>query len=174
MKTKILTINQYLLSRLDIIVYFLSYIVPIAITHPQWITGTIVNCFLYISAEKLNKKEYYPILILPSLGAITRGLLFGPQTIFLYYFLPFIWLGNYLLVFVFSTTKNSNYLLRISLASFLKYLLLITTASLYFKLKIVPQIFVTSMGIMQLITAFTGGLLAIIIIQILNKNYERT
>lgn len=169
MKTATFAVNKYITSRLAILSYVLSYTIPILITHPQWITGTIVNCLLFLAAFKLTKKELLPILVLPSLGAITRGLLFGPQTVFLYYFLPFIWLGNYILVFVFSSIRYDSYFLKVLSASLSKYILLALFAHLYFRLNIVPQVFVTSMGIMQLATACLGGLLAYFIIKSLDK-----
>ncbi len=89
-------------------------------------------------------------------------------------FLPFIWIGNYLLVFTYLKFKNTNFLTKILLASTIKYFFLLFAAQNYFILKIVPKIFITSMGLIQFITALTGGLLAYSIIKLLNKNYDRT
>lgn len=165
-----LNLQEYIALRLSLIVYFLGYAIPFIVAQPQLVTGTIVNALLFVSAEKLKKSYIYPILILPSLGAVTHGVLFGPQTYFLIYFLPFIWLGNYLQVNVFSFTKKQNYTVRVGAAAFAKYLFLFAVASLYYQAHIVPKVFITSMGTLQLITACLGGLLAYFILQLLKKN----
>ncbi|MEI7990566.1 MAG: hypothetical protein WCI88_16150 [Chloroflexota bacterium] len=140
--------------------WLLSFCIPLFISSPQIITGTLINCFLYLAADRLSNKDIIPIIMLPSLGAISHGILFGPQTIFLYYFIPFIWAGNYALVWVFSKFLSLPYLFRVTLSAFLKFLLLQSFAYLCFQIGIVPQIFVSSMGYIQFITAIAGGLLA--------------
>jgi len=169
METVASSIRKLLLLRLNLVIYTLSFAIPIIVSHPQWITGAVVNCLLYLTAEKLSKKEYLPVIVLPSLGAITYGVLFGPQTVFLYYFLPFIWVGNYLLISLFSMLKNQNYFIRVILSSLTKYLFLVIFANIYFGFKIVPKLFITSMGIVQLITALTGGILSYFILKLLKK-----
>lgn len=166
-KIRSLFVSQYLY-----IFWILSFCIPLFLPSTQVITGILVNCFLFLAVEQMSKKNTIPLVILPSLGAISHGILFGHQTIFLYYFLPFIWLGNYILVWIFSNTSSLPYLLRIIISSFLKFLLLQSFAYLYFQVKIVPQVFVSSMGYIQLITAITGGLLAFSINKYLD--YERT
>jgi hypothetical protein len=166
-KTIALNIQEYLTLRLSLIVYSLGYVIPFVIAGPQLVTGTIVNALIFVSAEKLKGKYLYPILILPSLGAVTHGVLFGPQTYFLVFFLPFIWLGNYLQAKVFSFTKNQNYSVRIFASALAKYLLLFVMAGVYYQAHIVPRIFITSMGAVQLVTACLGGLLAYFILQLI-------
>lgn len=173
MKTIIISIQKLLSVRLNLVIYALSFTLPIFISNPQWITGTVVNCLLFLTAEKLSKKESLPVVVLPSLGAVTYGVLFGPQTMFLYYFLPFIWIGNYLLMFLFSTLKNQKYFIRVAVSSFAKYLFLFLLANLYFGLKIVPKLFIVSMGTLQLVTALSGGILSFFILKFINKNYGR-
>lgn len=171
MKIISLNLRKYLLLRLDLVSYVLGFSIPLLISQPQLITGTIINSLFFIACEKLDKKALYPILVLPSLGAISHGVLFGPQTIFLFYFLPFIWLGNYLQVSVFSFTKQQNYLMRILCSALVKYLLLFIAANVYYRAHVVPQLFITSMGIVQFATACLGGLLAYFILRLLKK-YE--
>jgi hypothetical protein len=148
----------------------MGFSIPLLISQPQLITGTIVNSLFFIASEKLDKKALYPALILPSLGAISHNVLFGPQTIFLFYFLPFIWIGNYLQVNVFSFTKKQNYLIRVFSSALVKYLLLFIAANVYYRAHIVPQIFITSMGTIQFATACLGGLLAYSVLQPLKKH----
>lgn len=166
------SVKKAALLEAKILLPVLAFVIPLVFSGPQWITGTIVNALLFIASEKLTGKQLYPVLVLPSLGAVAHGVLFGPQTVFLYYFLPFIWFGNYLLAVVFSQTKGKNYLIRISLSALAKYLLLQTMAQIYFQNAIVPKIFVSSMGYIQLLTAFFGGIVSYITLHYFSKIHE--
>lgn len=137
--------------------YASAFLIPAIFSAPQLITGTLVNALLLIASMRLSKKEILPVFVLPSLGALTHGILFGSQTMFLYYFLPFIWLSNYTYIFVYS---GQNTVLRIFLSSFAKYFVLVIAVKIYFTNGIVPAIFVSSMGVIQLITAICGGFIA--------------
>lgn len=176
-------------------VAFLSLMVPFGFGHPQWLIGTIVNTVLFLAVIFLPKKYWLPLIIFPSLGVFTRGLIFGPLTFFLIYFLPFIWAGNYILMLVFEKVfvipmkmgtqrdrqKNLDsrflwndtfkYLFAVLLASLAKFLFLFLTANLYFNLKVVPKIFVASMGLSQLETALAGGVISLLIYKAF-KNYK--
>jgi len=153
----------------------LSFFIPFSLGHPQWLVGTIVNTCLFLTAVYLPKRYYIPLIILPSLGVLARGLLFGPFTLFLVYFLPFIWLGNFILILIF---KNSflrfNYLLSVFLAATTKFLLLIITANIYFNFHLVPSIFVQTMGLNQLATALAGGLISWVIYEQYNSRNKKT
>ncbi len=153
------------------IYWILSFCIPLFLSSPQIITGTLINCFFFLAVDRVSKKEIIPLIILPSLGALSHGILFGPQTAFLLYFLPFIWLGNFTLVWVFSKTKSQPYILRVIVSSLLKYLFLQGFAYIYFYAKIVPQLFVSSMGYIQFFTAIGGGFIAYCITKYLV--YER-
>lgn len=146
-------------------VYFLAFSLPVLLPHPQWLTGTIVNALFFLAAPRLTQKQLLPLLLLPSLGAVTQGILFGPQTVFLYYFLPFIWLGNFVLTQAFTRIKGS-YITRVVVAAMAKYLLLTLAVRVYFQASLVPALFLTAMGSLQLITALAGGVIAGV--------YERT
>ena len=173
MKTITYSFSKYLTLRLNLTIYLAGFTIPFIFSSSQLVTGTIVNTLIFTASDKLDKKAVYPILILPSLGALTHGILFGPQTFFLAYFLPFIWLGNYLQSTIFIFTKQQKYLVRITISSIAKYILLFASAHIYFKFHIVPQIFITSMGLIQLATAALGGLLSYFVLQIL-KQYVRS
>jgi len=170
MKVITLNLQRYLLLRLNFTLYLLGFGIPLLISQPQLITGTIVNSLFFVACEKLGKKALYPVLVLPSLGAISHGVLFGPQTIFLFYFLPFIWIGNYLQVNVFSFAKQQNYLIRIFSSALVKYLFLFIAANIYYRAHIVPQLFITSMGVIQFTTACLGGALAYFVLQFLKRD----
>lgn len=147
-------------------IFSLSFFVPFLLGHPQWLVGTIVNACLFLSAIFLPKKFFLPLIIFPSLGVLARGLVFGPFTPFLIYFLPFIWLGNLLLILAFKKFYYSNYFFAIFAASSLKYLFLFLIANIYFKLHFAPAIFLQAMGTNQLLTAISGGFVAYAIINL--------
>lgn len=142
------------------ILWALAYCIPLVLSSHQLITGTIINSLLFLAAPRRLNKEILPVIILPSFGAITHGILFGPQTVFLYYFIPCIWLANYVLIWIYTKTNPLPSPVRIVSASLAKYLILQTFAYIYFSAYIVPRLFVSSMGYMQLLTAISGGLIA--------------
>ncbi len=168
--TKIITISIVDQVKSDIIIPVIAFITPFIIAGPQWLTGTIVNCLLFLSANKLAKTSRLLVVILPSVGAFLRGVIFGPLTFFLLYFLPFIWLSNYLLIAIFNQLTGNNYLLRVFIAAISKFVLLFLVANLYFKAHIIPQLFLNSMGGLQFITAFSGGILAWLLTRLNQKN----
>lgn len=163
----------------------LSFFIPFALGHPQWLVGTIVNACLFLGAIYLPKRYYIPLAILPSLGVLARGLIFGPLTMFLVYFLPLIWLGNLILILLFkkiwqggsilktkSGTINfasTKYLFSMFCASAFKFIFLLIVANIYFAYDIVPKIFLSSMGLNQLADALAGGLIALIIFKIFSS-----
>lgn len=176
MKTKILSQNLLTsFSEFRQIIAFgvisiLSFFVPFTFGHPQWLVGTIVNACLFLGAIYLPKKYFISLAILPSLGVLARGLIFGQLTMFLFYFLSFIWIGNLVLITVFSSLIRSNkgYIISVMCVSVLKFLLLFVIANIYFNLEIAPKLFLTAMGLNQLATALAGGLIAFIVFKISN------
>lgn len=162
---------QKSISIFSITLYALAFCIPFFFSAQQLITGTIINCLLFLSATRLSKKEVLPVVTLPSIATLLHGVLFGPQTVFLFYFLPFVWLGNYALVHVFVSSGSKSYWLRIALSAAAKYLLLQACAQLYYHNGIVPQVFLVSMGYIQLITALVGGALAYSVGKVIS--YER-
>ncbi len=151
----------------------LSFFVPFLLGHPQWLVGTIVNACLFLGAVLLPKKYFLPLAILPSLGVMARGLVFGPFTYFLIYFLPFIWLGNLVLILVFKNLfSRLDYVVSVVLSSVAKYLFLFAIASVYFKFHFVPAMFLQAMGLNQLATAFSGGLISFIVWKIYQQRQK--
>ncbi|MDH7475873.1 MAG: hypothetical protein QHH09_00175 [Microgenomates group bacterium] len=165
-KTDLLT--KILVIRLEYFLYSLGFFIPFFIGHPQWLTGTAVNCLLFLAAQRISFKKVIPLTILPSLAAVLNGILFGPATVFLYYFLPFIWLGNLILVWVFRKIKDKSYFLAVFLSSAAKFFLLFSSANLYFSMRVVPKIFLTAMGSFQILTSLAGGALSYLIVKKIN------
>ena len=145
-----------------------AFAVPFFITGPQWLTGTIVNMLLVLAAAKLSGTALWLVIVLPSLGALGNGMLFGKFTPFLLFFLPFIWAGNLLLVrlFQFFDAALPSPLAVIASAG-AKAALLYLGAFLLFRMSWVPEVFLKSMGMVQLITAIVGGFLALALLRAL-------
>jgi hypothetical protein len=146
----------------------LSFFIPFSLGHPQWLVGTIVNTCLFLGAIYLPKKYCLPLAIFPSLGLLARGVIFGPFTFFLVYFLPFIWLANILLVLIFKKAISFG-LFSVIISAFAKFLFLFAAANIYFSFHIVPKLFLQSMGLFQLYTALLGGIISFIILYIYGK-----
>jgi len=173
-KTK--AISKTILFPLEITLSVLAFAIPFLVSGPQWLTGTLVNSFLIIFISRSTNKNILPIITLPSIGAFLHGVVFGPLTPFLFYFLPFIWIGNYLLLTIFQilSMKRINFFISIFVSSIFKSSFLFLSAVVFFQLKIVPQIFLKTMGIFQLTTACFGGIVAYFVMKFINKNYDRT
>jgi hypothetical protein len=106
------------------------------------------------------------LTILPSFGVLARGLVFGPFTYFLVYFLPFIWIGNLVLVLAF---KRVGFIP----AAGAKFLFLFLVANIYFNFHIVPKLFLQMMGLNQFATALAGGMIAWLIYKIYGRFITR-
>jgi hypothetical protein len=144
---------------------FFSFAIPFFLGHSQIVTGVTVNALLFYSASINKGKFYWPIILLPSLGVLSRGVIFGPMTIFLLYFLPFIWIGNLLMVYLYSKFFNQGNILSIFMSSIAKFVFLYVCANLLFNFQIVPKVFLQTMGVNQLLTALIGGFLVLPIIK---------
>jgi hypothetical protein len=166
--TKIANLQDYVLSNtkeyLEIVFYtVIAFSVPLFLAHPQILVGTVVNAMLITSALNIKGYKLLPIILAPSLGALSAGILFGQLNIFLVYLVPFIWISNAILVFsfkIFKFHKKYNYVTTLIIGSVSKASFLFITSYLLFKLNIIPSGLLSAMGIIQLITALSGGLLA--------------
>jgi len=165
---KLANLQDYVLSNIsqyfEMFLYTtVSFLLPVFVGHPQLLVGIIINTLLITSALNLKGYKLLPVIIAPALGALSRGVLFGPFTIYLLYLIPFIWIGNTILVFSFKyfrLHKNKNYFLTLIIGSLLKSGFLFGAAFVLYKLSIIPVIFLTAMGTIQLTTAFFGGIAA--------------
>jgi len=166
-KVKMISVNiKYLLS-IEMVLYLFAFLIPFTLNGPQLLTGSVVNAILYTAALKLNKKNLLILIVLPSLGALAHGVVFGPLTFYLFYFLPFIWIGNIILIGIFRQNKMISLIwLRILLASAIKAGFLYFVAKIYFVFHTIPSLFVTSMGMIQFITAILGGTSALILLKL--------
>ncbi|MFC1752383.1 hypothetical protein ACFL96_03200 [Thermoproteota archaeon] len=150
-------VHQYAEMTLYTVVCFL---IPIILSHPQYVVGITVNCLLVLAALNLKGYKLLPVIIAPSLGALSGAMLFGPFTKYLLYLAPFIWIGNAILIFslkLFKLKMKKNYWLALVLGTAFKSGFLFLSALLLYTLGIIPVVFLTAMGILQAVTALCGG-----------------
>jgi hypothetical protein len=155
-------------AQAELLLPVIAFVVPFLVSGPQWLTGTLVNSFLFLAAIKLSERTVWLVVILPSIGALFHGVLFGKFTPFLAFFLPFIWIGNLLLArsfLLFAESMPSA--LAVVLSSLLKAGVLYLSALVYFRLQWVPAPFLVSMGVIQLTTALLGGWLSLVLLRFL-------
>jgi hypothetical protein len=143
--------------------FFVGFLVPFSLGHPQILVGTVVNATLVLAAIQFGFKQNLPLLFAPSLGVLARGLIFGPFTPFLVIMLPFIWAGNAILVWIVAElykNKKANYGITLGSAAVAKSGFLFSTAFVLVSLSILPPLFLATMGLDQLLTALAGGAVA--------------
>ena len=117
---------------------------------PQPITGPLVNTVLYLAASIVGWQGGILIGILTPLVAAMRGILPPP----LAPLIPFIALGNSLMVVLFYLLKFKNKIIAIIIASLVKFSILFSAVNLLVQ---VPPAVSQMMSLPQLITALTGG-----------------
>lgn len=155
-QTKTLNLSKTLIYSL----YFASFVIPFTLGGPQLLVGTLVNSTLFLLAITDKKwSEILPVIILPSLATISRGLIFSSFTPLLLYMIPAIWTGNALLIFTVRNITKISFPAKAILASFLKAFLLYATAHIFVQTKVLSSIFLTSMGFIQFATASLAGLI---------------
>ncbi len=137
----------------------ISFFTPIILRHPQILIGIIVNMMLFRGAISLKQNKLIALAIFPSLGVIASGILFGSLTRFIVYLIPFIWLSNYILTSIFKKNITKNYFYALSISILTKTLILFSATFIFYQLGIIPKIFLTAMGYVQLITATTAGII---------------
>jgi len=141
----------------------LCFFTPFLIGEPQLAAGIAVNAFLILSALELQGWRLLPVIMLPSLGALSRGIVFGPFTPYLLLLVPFIWIGNALLVLSFKTIllkMKKGFGITLLAGSFIKSVFLFSSAFVLFSYSLLPSIFLSAMGAFQLATALAGGTIA--------------
>jgi len=140
------------------VVYILAFTVPFIFKQPQLLIGSIINFILVFSISKYGIKKIIPILFLPSLASFLNGVLFGAFTPYLLYLIPFIVLSNLIFVLTFKYAKIKY--LNVGVAALLKACFLFLATYILFQTIHIPEIFLTTMGLIQLYTALIGGALA--------------
>ena len=142
----------------------ISFSLPFLLGHEQLLVGSVVNCALVLAALNLKGARLLPVIILPSIGAYLAGLIFGAASSALLYMLPFIWLGNAVLVLCikyFVLDKKTNRIAALGIGATAKAAFLFLSALALLSFSMVPAAFLAAMGIFQLMTAAMGGAAAL-------------
>lgn len=138
-----------------------------SVIHQQAITGPIINAVLLLSSLLLGPSTAMMIGLIPSVVALSRGLLPAP----LAPVVPFIMISNALYIFVFSQLKAKNFATAVVAASIIKFSLL-HFVSQFLLASLLPSKFLTPAANMmswpQLVTALAGGFIAWVIINSTN------
>jgi len=134
----------------------------------QIVTGPLVNALLFIATVVLGWRKAVWICLLPSVVAYSLGVLpaiLGPM-------IPFIMLGNIILVVVFHPLWRKNFWLGVGAASILKFIFLFASSRLLFSLilknTLAPAIAMT-MSWPQLYSALIGGIIAYIFLKFVKR-----
>jgi len=143
----------------------LSIFLP-SIIHQQGITGPLINAILLVAAMVLSPSSALMIGLIPSVVALSRGLLPLP----LAPMVPFIMLSNSVYVIVFSLLRKKSFAAAVVTASTAKFGLLYAVSQI-----ILPTLlsgkFLTKAGMMmswpQLMTALAGGIIAWLVARVI-------
>lgn len=134
----------------------------------QSLTGPLVNATLFLSTVLLGVRQGILIGSVSSSVALSIGLL----PIFLSPMIPFIIISNMLLVLVFDYLRRKNYWLGVVSASLSKFLFLFLTSSAVINFLVKEEMIIklaSIMGVPQLFTALTGGVIAFGALKIIKK-----
>lgn len=145
-------------------IFTLLILMAVAFTAPllfkqQYVTGTIVNAALITGAALLGARDGLLIGILPSTMALAAGTL-NPA---LAPMVPFIIVGNAILVLTFSYLGRVNYWLGLAAGALLKFGFLYVSSSIVTGLLINKNLSAAVTGALswpQLATAVMGGIVA--------------
>jgi len=137
-------------------------IIPALLAHTpqnQFIVGPIVNAVLFWVALRIGLVNAIFIAVIPSLIALSRGLL-PPQAAIM---IPFIILGNCAMIttfWYFVRNKSHAGMLDIVISSIVKSLIIFLPVWLLLNL---PPIVTFMMSWPQLVTAFVGGSIVVLV-----------
>lgn len=155
------------------IVWFVALLSTVLIVphyiHNQFITGSIVNATLFLAVTQLGVGNAIMIGLLPSVVALTSGLLPLP----LAPMVPFIMISNAIMIITFSNFKKINYWAGIFGGALFKYAFLFLTSQIVVNLitnqNIASKASATMMAWPQIVTALIGGVIAFGIIKVFRK-----
>jgi hypothetical protein len=149
----------------------LAFFIPMFLKQPQFLVGSVVNMALVLAALNLRGTKLLPVVLFPSLGVIAGGYIFGGFSIYMVYILPFIWLGNALIVLAFkyaNLKEKMPFFSTLWIAAGAKTAVILGSAFVLVSLAIVPKAFM-DMGLLQLFTALVGGTMAFAVQKIKNR-----
>lgn len=161
--------QEYVLERklvLTKVALFTAY-VAIALAAPlinnQLITGSIVNATLFLAVATLGFREAIFIGLIPSLISLSIGLL----PVVLAPMIPFIMMGNAVLMLVFSVTRKKLGAFSYIASALFKFAVIYGASFIVaglIKNPVVAQKTGLMMGYMQLVTALIGAAIAMAVL----------
>lgn len=136
--------------------------------HSQPITGSLVNMSLILAVFLIGLPGAVLLGIMPSIFALAFGLL----PLALAPMVPFIIAGNVILIIVYRHLGKKNFGFAVITAAFCKFLFLYASVTLLLnflpdKSQLLPL--ASMMGWAQFLTAFSGGILAFLVLFFLKK-----
>lgn len=167
-KTKILALKKETIVKAITFIILLGAATAAPLFHFQPVTGPIVNATLFIATALLGIQNAIFIGLLPGVIALSVGLLppvLAPM-------IPFIMLGNTILIVVFSYLRKKNYWLGVVSAGALKFLFLFGTSSIVINLLLKKEIaskVAMMMSWPQFATALAGGIIAYLFLRGVGK-----
>ena len=139
-----------------------------AFMHIQWITGPIINASLLLATVLIGPMEAVVLGLMPSAVALSTGLLPLP----LAPMVPFIMIGNAILIVFFHYMKGQNYALRLGIAALFKFAFLhyavVLIMSGFLQEPLVAKLMIM-MSWPQFITAVIGGIVIYPIVKSFKK-----
>lgn len=140
----------------------IAFLLPLLLGGPQVLVGTLVNAVLIYAALQYRFTRVLPIVVLPSIAVLSRGVMFGALTPVLMVLLPYIWTANVLLVSGIRLANTRGYpvwiALIVSVAA--KVVFLFASTALLADSGLVPRAMILAMGQTQVVTALLGALIA--------------
>ena len=153
--TKVLALKKTKLL-IFAVLFAISIILP-SFIHVQWITGPIINAVLLLATVLVGPMEAVLIGLVPSTMALVAGLLPLP----LAPMVPFIMIGNAVLVVFFHYLKNQNFILRLVMSALFKFAFLHLSVTIVMA-KLLDTGLVAKLAVMmswpQFVTAVIGGI----------------
>ena len=128
----------------------------------QLIVGTIVNALLIKASIDYKLKKVIFLCLLPSISVLAGGLIFGSLTPQLLWMLPFIWLGNFVIVLAtrkLFVERKRNFFASTLAGATAKTPILFTAAFALLQFSLVPTVFLLAFGVMQFATAESGAVI---------------
>ena len=144
----------------------------------QIIVGTIVNTALIITALNLKgwSKTVF-VVTMPSVSTILSGYVFKSASPLMTYMIPAIWVGNFLLVFSYKyivALKEKNYFLGALVGIISKVIVIFGFFMILKAFGVFPEKVAVNlqkaMGLIQLITASIGSVIAFVIYKLETKS----
>lgn len=137
-------------------------------TNSQYVVGAIVNTALIVAAINVKGiKNIIALVTVPSISALTSGLVLNMASIFTVYMIPAIWLGNFAIIYAIKylyLKLKLNYIIAASVGILAKVAIIFAGFNLLTILVTIPEpvvaVLSTAMGVNQLITALIGSVIA--------------